>query len=100
MMDVLVIEPGHGSTWLIDAQYVDRFGRENPRGHFVRGEAWYFSGAWNMPDDYRGEPETLTYPRSYILKVDEKIEAVENRVSETAALIAMQSAIMRAMNRP
>ena len=39
-MNVLVIEPGRGSLWLTDAEYVDRFGEPNPKGRFVRGTNW------------------------------------------------------------
>lgn len=61
-MDVLVIEPGHGSVWLRDAHY---------EGVFVVGEAWDDSsvGSGLMPDDFRGESVILTYPRRFILKV-------------------------------
>ena len=70
-MNVLVIEPGHGSTWLTDAVYTDRYGKPNPRGRFVTGDVWVYDGGWNMPDDYRGQSEVLTYPRRFILKVEE-----------------------------
>jgi hypothetical protein len=62
-MRVLVIEPGHGSTWLDDARY---------EGEFVVGEAWDDGGVGSslMPDDYMGEPVTLTFPRSLIRKVE------------------------------
>jgi hypothetical protein len=69
-MNVLVIEPGHGSLWLTDATYVDRFGKSNPRGRYVCGRGWEYDGGWNMPDDYRGQYITLTYPRRWVLKVD------------------------------
>lgn len=59
-MNVLVIEPGHGSTWLTSAVFVDRFGKPNQRGRFVSG----------MPDDYRGQSISLTYPRKFILKIE------------------------------
>ena len=69
-MNVLVIEPGHGSLWLSDAAYVDRYGQLNPRGRFVSGVAWVADGGWNMPEDYRGYYEQYTTPRKMILKVD------------------------------
>lgn len=69
-MDVLVIVPGHGSEWLTDAVYVDRFGQPNPRGRFVSGSGWEYDGGWNMPDDYRGQPIRLTYPRRWVLRAD------------------------------
>lgn len=69
-MNVLVIEPGHGSLWLEDAVFVDRNGKPNPRGRFVCGRAWEYDGGWNMPDDYQGQPITMTYPRRFILKVE------------------------------
>lgn len=63
-MDVLVIEPGHGSTWLSNAHY---------EGQWVVGEAWDDSGVGSalMPDDFRGEVMTLAMPRRFILKVSE-----------------------------
>lgn len=69
-MDVLVINPGHGSEWLSDAAYVDRYGEPNPRGRFVRGYGWEYDGGWNMPDDYRGMEVPVTVPRRWVLKVD------------------------------
>jgi len=69
-MNVLVIEPGHGSVWLTHAAYVDRFGKPNPRGRFVCGDTWVYDGGWNMPDDYRGQYETMRFPRRLILKVE------------------------------
>ena len=68
---MLVIEPGHGSTWLMRAAYVDRYGRQNVRGRFVRGIGWEYDGGWNMPDDYQGHEIVLTYPRNFILKIEE-----------------------------
>lgn len=63
-MNVLCIEPGHGSVWLMDARY---------EGDFVVGTAWDDSsiGSALMPDDFRGEPVILNFPRSLILKVEE-----------------------------
>lgn len=63
-MDVQVIEPGHGSTWLSDARF---------EGEFVAGEAWDDSsvGSGLMPDDFRGEPVTLAFPRRLILRTRE-----------------------------
>lgn len=69
-MNVLVIEPGHGSHWLMNAIYVDRFGRPNPRGRFVLGDTWEYDGAWNMPDDYMGQYEPYTTYRKLIRKVE------------------------------
>lgn len=69
MVNVLVIEPGHGSTWLSGAVFVDRFDKPNPRGRFVRGTTWEYDGGWNMPDDYQGQPVVRCYPRRFILKV-------------------------------
>ena len=69
-MNVLVIEPGRGSVWLSHAAYVDRFGRSNPRGHFVTGDVWAYDGGWNMPDDYTGQWEPYTTARKLILKVE------------------------------
>ena len=65
VLDVLVIEPGHGSVWLMDSHYV---------GDKVTGWAWDDSGRGSafMPDDYRGEKVILTYPRRFILKIEEK----------------------------
>lgn len=71
-MNALVIEPGHGSTWMTDAVFVDRFGRVNPRGRFVQGFVWDEPG-WNMPDDYQGMDIIMTYPRRFILKVETSI---------------------------
>jgi hypothetical protein len=69
-MNVLVIEPGHGSHWLANAVYVDRYGKPNPRGRFVTGDSWEYDGGWNMPDDYMGQYETYTTYRKFILKVE------------------------------
>jgi hypothetical protein len=68
-VNVLCIEPGHGSSWLSSAEFVDRVGKPNPRGRFVRGDVWTYDGGWNMPDDYHGQYETVTYPRRWILKI-------------------------------
>lgn len=70
-MNVLVIEPGNGSFWLEGATYVDRFGQPNPRGRFVRGKAWEHEGGWNIPEGGFDYPVTLTYPRKWILKIEE-----------------------------
>jgi hypothetical protein len=67
---VLVIEPGHGSVWLFNAEFVDRYGRTNPRGRFVTGDVWAYDGGWNMPDDYLGQWESYTTHRRFILKID------------------------------
>ena len=69
-MNVLVIEPGHGSLWLTDAKYVDRYGKPNPRGRFVRGTNWYHDGGPFLPDGGLDVPETMVYPRRFILKVE------------------------------
>ena len=69
-MNVLIIWPGHGSEWLTDAVFVDRFGSPNPRGRFVQGSAWDYDGGWNMPDDYRGQYVPITVPRRWILKTE------------------------------
>lgn len=65
-MEVLVIEPGHGSYWLVSAEYVEIAGKQ-----YVRGLAWDSSQAGSslLPDDYRGEYELMTCPVSLILKV-------------------------------
>lgn len=60
-MRVLVIEPGHGSVWLEDAAFV---------GEFVTGTAWSHDSGWNLPDGGIDIPETMTYPRNLILKVE------------------------------
>lgn len=70
-MNVLVINPGHGSFWMDGAEYVDRYGKPNPRGRCVRGRVWSFDGRWNMPDDYMGQYETETWPRRLVLKVED-----------------------------
>ena len=69
-MNVLVIEPGHGSTWLTNAVFVDRFGKPNPKGRFVTGDAWTNDGGWNMPDDYTGHSEPYTTYRRRVLRVE------------------------------
>lgn len=69
-MNVLVIEPGHGSLWIEDAVYVDRFRKPNPRGRFVSGTVWEHEGGWNIPEGGFDYPETVTYPRKLILKVE------------------------------
>jgi hypothetical protein len=71
-MDVLVIEPGHGSVWLTNAQFVRADGEPSSRGRYVRGMAWTYDGGWNMPDDYLGQYEVMTFPRKLILKVDRR----------------------------
>ena len=68
-MEVLVIEPGHGSVWVQNAVYVDRFGKPTSRGRFVTGNVWAYDGGWNMPDDYQGQWESYTTRRRLILKV-------------------------------
>jgi hypothetical protein len=64
-MRVLVIEPGNGSVWLNNAEY---------NGDFVVGEAWDDSqrGSPLLPDDYFGEPLTMNFPRSLILRVEDE----------------------------
>lgn len=69
-MNVLVIEPGHGSLWLYDAEYVDRLGNPNPRGRLVRGTSWYHESGWNLPDGGVNIPEQLTYPRKWVLRTE------------------------------
>ena len=69
-MNVLVIEPGHGSVWLAHAVFVDKHGQSNPRGRFIEGLTWVYDGGWNMPDDYQGQYEPYGAPRRYILKVE------------------------------
>lgn len=69
-MNVLVIEPGNGSLWLHNAQYIDRYGNPNPRGRFVQGCVWAYDGGWNMPDDYMGQWEYYGTRRRFILKVE------------------------------
>jgi hypothetical protein len=69
-VNVLVIEPGHGSLWLSDAKYVRRDGVLSPRGRYVRGTNWYHDGGPYLPDGGINIPETLTYPRRLILKVE------------------------------
>ena len=61
-MKVLCIEPGHGSVWLLDAIYHD--------DDTVSGIAWDDTsvGSPFMPDDYRGEPVTMTFPRNLVIK--------------------------------
>lgn len=70
-MNVLVIEPGHGSIWLSSACYVKAdHVTPSPRGRYVKGDAWVYDGGWNMPDDYLGQSETMVFPRRFILKVE------------------------------
>ncbi len=76
-MTVLVIEPGNGSYWLSNAIYVDRFGRPNARGRFVRGNVWSYDGGWNMPNDYRGQYEPYMTSRKFILSVAPASENTE-----------------------
>jgi len=59
-----VIEPGHGSVWLMDAEY---------DGEYVHGWVWDDSdaGSGYMPDGYMGQRVTMTYPRSLILRVED-----------------------------
>jgi hypothetical protein len=69
-MRALVIEPGHGSVWLEDAQYVDN-------GLVIEGWTWDDSsrGSALMSDDYMGERITLAYPISLIRKVVDEAAA-------------------------
>lgn len=60
-MNVLVIEPGHGSFWLEGAAFVDRLGKAT---------TWEHEGGWNIPEGGFDVPYTLTYPRKWILKVE------------------------------
>ena len=69
-MNVLVIEPGHGSVWLHHAKYVTADGRTSARGQFVTGSVWAYDGGWNMPDDYQGQWEPYTTLRRFVLKVE------------------------------
>lgn len=63
-MNALVIEPGHGSLWLMDAEY-------NEDGS-VTGWTWDDTGTGSplMPDDYGGERLTLTFPANLILRTE------------------------------
>ena len=49
---------------------VDRYGKPNPRGRFVRGTNWYHDGGPFLPDGGLDVPETMVYPRRFILKVE------------------------------
>ncbi len=59
-MNMLVIEPGHGSLWLTAAEFVRRDGSPSRRGHYVRGTNWYHDGGPFLPDGGVDIPETLT----------------------------------------
>jgi hypothetical protein len=69
-VNVLVIEPGHGSVWLEDAAFVNQIGEPATDGDRVRGTAWSHDDGANLPDGGIDIPETLTYPRSWVLKVE------------------------------
>ena len=69
-MNVLVVVPGHGSEWLVDAVFVRADGTPSRRGRSVRGKAWTYDGGWNMPDDYRGQYETVWVPRRWVRRVE------------------------------
>jgi hypothetical protein len=58
---VLVRHPLFGSLWL-DKAHID--------GDRVVGEAWDDSGRGSalLPDDYRGQPETMNFPLGCIVK--------------------------------
>lgn len=71
-MNVLVIEPGNGSYWLQGASFVDRIGEPDPNGEYVTGTYWYHEGGPFLPDGGINIPETLTYPRKWILKITEE----------------------------
>jgi hypothetical protein len=62
-MNVLVNHPYFGSVWLGRAYY---------DGDYVVGDAWDDSdvGRPNMPEDYRGQPVTLNFPKMCIRKVE------------------------------
>jgi hypothetical protein len=36
----------------------------------VQGDAWVYDGGWNMPDDYQGQYELMTFPRKLVLKIE------------------------------
>jgi len=71
-MKALVIDPGHGSLWLDDA-YWD--------GDRIVGTAWDDSGRGSalLPDDYSGEPLTMNFPRSCVLRIEEPDALGETR---------------------
>ena len=66
--DVLVRHPYFGSLWLRNAVVKDGY---------VVGEAWDDSGIGSalLPDDYRGQPETMNFPVGCIVKWDPPREA-------------------------
>lgn len=70
-MNVLVIDPGHGSYWLEDAEFIDWNGRPDPNGDRVTGTWWDHQGGSLLPDGGIWMPETLTYPRSLVLRIKE-----------------------------
>ena len=60
-MRAWVIEPGHGSDWLLDAYW---------EGDRIVGRTLDENGVGSglMPDDFRGEWITVTYPRNLVLR--------------------------------
>ena len=61
-MRVLINHPSVGSVWLDHAEII---------GDNVIGEAWDVTdvGSPYLPDDYRGEPVTMNFPKTCIRKV-------------------------------
>ena len=57
----LIRHPAFGSLWLTNARI---------EGVYVVGEAWDDSGIGSalMPDDFRGEPETMNFPAGCVAK--------------------------------
>ena len=68
-MQILINHPCFGSVWLSNAKI---------EGDYVIGDAWDDSdvGSPYLPDDYMGQPMTMSFPISCIRKKEEQCEEV------------------------
>lgn len=64
-MNAWVIEPGHGSLWLSDCEWV-----WTDDGWYIQGEAWDDGevGSPYLPEDYMGEAVLMNFPASLVLR--------------------------------
>lgn len=60
--NVLICHPFFGRLWLSDCEWTE---------DAVIGEVWDDSDAGSpyMPDDYRGQPDTMNFPLTCVLRV-------------------------------
>ena len=64
-MNAWVIEPGHGSLWLSNCEWV-----ETEEGRYIVGTTWDDTGVGhpNMPEDWTGERILMNFPESLVLR--------------------------------